>query len=174
MIKVANYFLSSLSKPPKINRIQIQQQRPPFPELITFSFLTTFLLHDLTTREIIFDPDIVHETPALLTLQHVEERGYVKPTDLVKDPFQRLIMMLLLRRYDTTQEHAVKTLRAVVKHRRELWEVEGPAWKEAGEPRVAGERGKRKYERTKGWEKLPTIFEAEDTPEEEEERRVIF
>ncbi|KAL7266247.1 hypothetical protein RUND412_011215 [Rhizina undulata] len=151
MIKVANYFLSSLSNPPKINRTQ-KQQRPPFPEPITFSFLTTFLLHDLTTREIIFNSDTVHETPTLLTLQ------------------RRFIMTLWLKRYDITQKHAVKTLRAVVKNRQEMWKVEGPTWKEAGKPRVsaAGERGKRKYESKKGWEKLPTIFEADDTLEQEE------
>ncbi|KAL7268549.1 hypothetical protein RUND412_008823 [Rhizina undulata] len=120
----------------------MQPQSPPFPEDITFAFITSFLLQDLTTQEIIFDLDTVHETPALLTLQLAAERGYVKPKDLVKEPFQRLIMMLWLRRYDITQEHAVKSLRTVVKNRWEMWEVEGPTWEEAGEPRVAVDRGK--------------------------------
>ncbi|KAL7267433.1 hypothetical protein RUND412_009981 [Rhizina undulata] len=129
----------------------------PFHELTTLSFLTTFLLHDITTREIIFNPDTVHETPKLLTLQRVAEREYVKPKDLANEPFQRFIMMLWLKQYDITPEDAFNTLRAV--------------WKEAGKLRVsaAGERGKHKYESRKGWEKLTTLFEADDALEQEEE-----
>ncbi|KAL7266378.1 hypothetical protein RUND412_011078 [Rhizina undulata] len=178
MIKVANHFLSSLYNPPKINRTQNQQQRPPFPELITSSFLTTFLLHDITTREIIFDPDTVHETPTLFTLQCVAERGYVKPKHLVNEPFQRFIMMLCLKQYDITTNMPWKRCGPSLRTRQEMWNVEGPTWKEAGKPRVsaAGECGKRKYECKKGWEKLPTIFESDDAlkQEEEEERRGRF